>query len=124
MKFRLLVVAISVLYSDAIVHKSPTNVSPVYRGCPSSLQFMPNFDFMKFSGVWYESFKYSSQFERGKCLTMNVSLPEKSKPTKALITLTYKISGKKRFSELEQNVTVTNITSIWSFYNNATLSGE
>jgi lipocalin len=110
--------------SHAIMNSSPIRPTLTYPGCPSTLQLMPDFKFSSFAGVWYEAFKYSSQFERGKCISMNITLPEKSKPTKVGIILSQKLNGKKRFSEFEQNATMTNISSVWSFYNNDSLTSE
>lgn len=94
------------------------NNNPSMPGCPIILT-IDNFTLERFSGVWYEIQKLSSQFEIGSCVSIDAGSYGQSM---ASIKFSQKIGN--NFTDFYQNATVLNKSSVWSFNYNRSISGE
>lgn len=82
-------------------------------GCPIVVNPMQNFDVQQFSGVWYEIQKYSSQFDGGKCVSVNFGSIQR-RVNQTTITISYSQRIGSRISQFNQNATVRQMNSVWS----------
>lgn len=95
------------------------NNNPSMSGCPTISTTMDNFTLERFSGVWYEIQKISSQFESGTCVSIDTVY---FNPPIATIKHSQKIGT--NFTDFYQNATVLTGNSVWYFKFNRSITGK
>lgn len=115
LKLTLLFLAVFLVSLKAIVNHNPARL-----GCPSSLFPQENFQIQSFGGLWYEVQKFSSQFENGKCVTVNFVSTQITNGT--LVTIKLSQTTGLITTDFEQNATIRQLSSAWNFMYNRSIT--
>lgn len=98
------------------------NIAQSTSGCTGSVTPMPNFVINNFVGTWYEVRKFSSQFDGGKCIAVNVGTLRLT--SSSIVSMRYSQQVGVTSSNFDQNATISDINSaIWAFNYNRSLTG-